>query len=426
MVSAPSGYVEVPFNSPFNEQQMKLKENPDQESTTSKVVAYLSTSDVWNAYFASNNVTRETLQNICGGIGIVAGAIAVLILSTRLDFAGSGRDLLGGRGSLIGMGGAFGGMLGYGTGYVIAQTGAFVSGCIQIPQIIESNAYVQWQQMRSREMTIEGYKKFFLRDDLLRYFICPLKKDILEIPVVAANGIVYDHEELQRWRLVNGKPYPGWSGPDRDDTLKFHYGHINAILKRLEVIRRKLESPILDGIRVSLSSLGLDLGPHAPADFNSHQTQETNISRIILDYIGPDPLFQECSKMKNIRLRHLRGQESWIKAGKEQHAKMLTITFEDQSFCANMLAHCGVGRKTDQNTVESQTRISRGRATVVSVSSTKLHQDYLNDAFKELSNSNTVCEGICASAKVVTLGAISNPGISGIFDLCLHLKSLVF
>lgn len=101
-----------------------------------------------------------------------------------------------------------------------------------IKDIRASTEYMTWKTAHIQLVANRSIQEVLKKDDLLKYFLCPISKIIPELPVrlMGGDNIGYDYEALIKW--VNQNPNKSPPGENsslifEQELLQFDFTHVN-------------------------------------------------------------------------------------------------------------------------------------------------------------------------------------------------------
>lgn len=127
--------------------------------------------------------------------------------------------------------------------------GGTSSACVSFIQIKQSRDYSIWKAEKIRQNVFSHFAAFLQEEKLFSEFLCPIKQDLIEIPVKAPDGRVYNLPDIEEWLSKKEKEFP----PEK-------------LLKMSEEERREAIStfsPIRTGVYFTKNDLVYDPQYHA-------------------------------------------------------------------------------------------------------------------------------------------------------------------
>lgn len=120
---------------------------------------------------------------------------------------------------------------------------AVVSGMLtyaEIQRIRTSPQYISWRTARKNRQEADNVKEFIREDEILKLAVCPIKKEIPEIPMRAPGGMIFEFDAVTEW-LDNhpGEIYPGLKEPFSKEDLVYDLSHVYGVLDRIDYLKSK-------------------------------------------------------------------------------------------------------------------------------------------------------------------------------------------
>lgn len=189
--------------------------------------------------------------------------IEVIVSLAEDIFAGAGKGAIGGfvGGALVSgpafgaVGSIFGGLPGFVVGYkigvVLSTAGETIEGGLRgfkefKIQFMTSDKYKQWVEEARKTDVYPVYQKIIEGDARFDDFICPLKMDLICVPVRAPDGKTYEQANISEWIKK------------KENQLKeatnagYSTEKINSIKETLSPIRANVNSFSVDDLRYQL------------------------------------------------------------------------------------------------------------------------------------------------------------------------------